>query len=129
MTINQEFVSDSGKYSERRARQRLRGLWWGAVLIWVGLVFGADSLGLVPQFGDADAWSWIFLGAGVFGILGAIYRVASLSVPNATTWDWVWSGFCLIVGVGGFTTLEISWPLILMLVGGAILVNVFWVRD
>jgi len=129
MTINQEYVSDSGKYSRRRARQRLRGLWWAAVLIWAGLVFGADSMGLVPQMGDADAWSWIFLGAGAFGILGAIYRVTSPSVPNPTTWDWVWSGFCLIVGMGGFTTLEISWPLILILVGGAILVNAFWVRD
>ena len=128
MTIHQEYVSDSGKYSRRRARQRLRGLWWAVALIWAGLVFGADSMGLVPQFGDADAWSWIFLGAGAFGILGAIYRVASPGVPNPTTWDWVWSGFCLIVGVGGFTALEISWPLILILVGVIILVGALWRR-
>ncbi len=99
------------------------------MLIWAGLVFGADSMGLVPQIGDAGAWSWIFLGAGTLGLLGALYRVTTPRVPNPTTWDWVWASFCLIIGLGDFTTLNISWPLILILVGAAILVNVLWRRD
>jgi hypothetical protein len=129
MTIEQEFMTIEQKFSERKERKRLEGLWWAVVLIWAGLVFGADSMGLVPQIGDVDAWSWIFLGAGTFGLLGSLYRVTSPSVPNPTTWDWVWASFCLIIGLGDFTTLNISWPLILILVGAAILVNILWRRD
>jgi len=124
MTIEQEFRTIEQKYSERKERLRLEGLWWAFVLIWAGLVFLADSMDLMPQIGDADAWSWIFLGAGVFGILGALYRLTSANVPNPTTWDWVWGSFCLIIGLGGFTTLSIAWPLVLILVGGVILVTV-----
>jgi len=126
MTIEQEFRTTEQKYSESKERRRLEGLWWAVVLIWAGLVFLADSMDLMPQIGDADAWSWIFLGAGVFGILGALYRLTSANVPNPTTWDWVWGSFCLIIGLGGFTTLSIAWPLILILVGGVILVTVLF---
>ena len=115
--------------SVKKERQRLEGLWWAVALIWAGLVFGADSMGILPQIGEADAWSWIFLGAGLLGMLGNLYRVVSSEVPNPTTWDWVWSGIILILGLGGFTALNISWSLILILVGGVILVNVLWRRE
>jgi hypothetical protein len=128
MTSEHDFIIAEHRHSDRRERRRLEGLWWAVVLIWAGLVFGADSMGLVPQVGDADAWSWIFLGAGAFGILGALYRSTSSDLPNPTTWDWVWGAFCLIVGLGGFTTVNIAWPLILILVGGVFLVSVLWRR-
>lgn len=122
MTIGQNL-------SENKERQRLEGIWWAVALIWAGLVFGTDSLGILPQIGAADAWSWIFLGAGLLGTIGNLYRVISSYAPNPTYWDWIWSGTILILGLGGFTTLNISWPLILILVGGIILVNVLWRRD
>jgi len=128
MTSGQEFTIAEYRHSARRERRRLQGLWWAVVLIWAGLVFGADSMGLVPQIGDADAWSWIFLGAGMFGILGALYRMNTPDVPNPSTWDWVWSAFCLIIGLGGFTTVNIAWPLILILVGGVLLASALWRR-
>ncbi len=115
--------------SMKKERQRLEGLWWAVALIWAGLVLGADSMGFLPQIGSADTWSWIFLGAGVFGTLGNLYRMGSSDAPNPTSWDWIWSGAFLILGLGGFTALNISWPLILILVGGIILVNVLWQRD
>jgi len=128
MTTEQEFMVAEHRHEKRRERKRMEGLWWALVLIWAGLIFGADSMGLLPQIGDADAWSWIFLGAGVFGILGALYRVLSPNVLNPSTWDWIWGSFCLIVGLGGFTTVKISWPLILILVGVIILVGALWRR-
>jgi hypothetical protein len=109
--------------SEKKERQRLEGLWWAIVLIWTGLVFGADSMGVLPQIGEADAWSWIFLGAGVFGLISNFYRLTSPAVPTPTTWDWSWSGIFLIIGLGGFTPLDFSWPLILILIGGVTLIK------
>jgi hypothetical protein len=129
MTTGQKLNTAGFRHSERRDRKRLEALWWAAVLIWAGLVFGADSMGLVPQIGDADAWSWIFLGAGLIAVLGNLYRLTSSNVPKPTTWDWVWGSFCLIIGLGGFTTVNIAWPLVLILIGGVILVSVFWKRD
>ena len=129
MTIEQEFMTIEQKYNERKERQRLQGLWWAVVLIWAGLVFGADSIGIVPQIGDADGWSWIFVGAGTLEVLGSLYRSASLSVPKPTAWDWVWASFCLIIGLGDFTTPNVGWPLLLILVGGVTLVNVLCRRD
>jgi hypothetical protein len=117
------------QYNKRRERKRLETLWWAVMLIWAGLIFGADSVGLMPQIGDADAWSWIFLGAGVIAVLGNLYRLTLSNVPNPTTWDWVWGSLCLIIGLGGFTTINIAWPLILILIGGVILVSVFWMRN
>ena len=64
MITEQENVVIEQKKNQKKDRQRLEALWWATALIWAGLIFGADSLGLLPQFGQADAWSWVFLGAG-----------------------------------------------------------------
>jgi hypothetical protein len=128
MTAEREAMQFDHGRSQKAERRQLKGLWWAFVLIWAGLIFGAESLDLLPQIGAGDVWSWIFTGAGLLGILGAIYRVATSDVPSPTTWDWVWGGFCLIIGLGGFTRLEISWPLILILSGVAVLASSFWNR-
>lgn len=129
MTIEREYVDHKHRHGMRKEGHRLTGLWWSIVLIWAGIVFGADSLGVLPSIGVGSAWSWIFTGAGLLGVLGATYRAKAHDVANPTAWDWVWGGFCLIVGLGGFTTLRISWPLILILVGGVLLASLFWRRD
>ena len=92
-------------------------------MIWAGLVFGAESLELLPQIGDADAWSWVFLGAGLYGLVSDLYHVSSKTSYEPTAWDWIWSVGFTLIGLGGFTTVNISWPLILILVGVAILVS------
>jgi hypothetical protein len=120
MTTEQDFITIKKKHSERQERRRLVRLWWAVVLIWAGLVFAADSMGLMPQIGDASAWSWIFLGAGFVALLGSSFRLISPDIPNPTTWDWVWGG------IGGFIALNIFWPLILILVGALALVNGLW---
>lgn len=112
-----------GAESKKQVRKRAEGLWWAGALIWAGLVFGADSRDLLPQVGGADAWSWVLLGAGAYGLLSNLYYLRSESAYKPRTWDWIWCGGLTLVGLGGFTTLEISWPLILILVGVAILVT------
>ena len=111
------------KKNEKTERQRIESFWWAGMLIWAGLIFATDSLGFLPQIGEADAWSWIFLGAGLSGSVGNIFRTSSLGIPNPTAWDWIWGSIFLLFGVGGFTTLNLFWPLILILIGAVILVN------
>lgn len=108
---------------------KLESIYWGVVLLWAGLVFGAESLGYLPQIGEADAWSWAFAGAGLFGLFGALYRLYSQSLPNPNTWDYLWSGGLTILGLVSFTSLDIGFPLILLLVGVVILGRVVIRRD
>ena len=113
---------------ERKERKRLEALWWAGALIWAGLVFAADSLGLLPQIGESDAWTWVFLGAGLYGLLGSLYRVARPDSPNPTAWDYIWSGGLFIIGLVGMSPVEVFWPLILVLVGVVILAEALFQR-
>jgi hypothetical protein len=89
----------------------------------------ADYLDFLPQIREESAWSWIFLGAGVFGLLGALIRVVSIQLPKPTGWDYIWSALFLSIGASGFFGGGIVFPLTLMLIGAAILANVLFRRD
>ncbi len=110
-------MSFEQEMTPKEKRSNLETIYWGGVLLWAGLVFGAESLGYLPQIGEADAWSWAFAGAGLYGLLGALYRMSSPNLPNPSTWDYIWSGGLTILGLAGFTSLDIGFPLVLLLVG------------
>ena len=109
--------------SAKEFRKRAERLWWAGALIWAGLVFGVESLGLLPQVGGANAWSWVLLGAGLYGLTSNLYYVRPASPYKPTTWDWIWSGGLALLGLSGFTTINISWPLVLILAGTAIFIS------
>jgi len=115
--------SENNSTITKEERRRVDAFYWAGVLIWAGLVFGADSLGYLPRIGGAEAWSWVFLGAGVYGLLGSLFRLASPGLSDPTVGDYVWPAVFLIIGLAGFTALKIAWPLILVLVGVAILAS------
>lgn len=104
-------------------RKRRETIYWAVVLIWAGLVFGAESLRLLPQVGQADAWNWVFFGAGLLTLLWAIRRAAVLgrSDPTASLWNFVWGGILIILGLSGLTIAKIGVPLVLLLIGIALL--------
>ena len=126
MTEEQSFIA--ANFEETEERKRNEGLWWAGALIWAGLVFAADSLGYLPQVGEAGAWSWVFLGAGLYGLLLDFYALIADDRQKPRTFDWIWSGGLSLVGLAGFTTLDLLWPLILVIAGGAILFNLYWRR-
>ncbi len=108
---------------KREGRKRREARYWAIVLIWAGLVFGAESIGALPKIGSADAWNWVFFGAGLVALLGAMLRAASPNrpEPTASLWDFVWGAILIILGLSGLTTLKIGFPLILLLIGIALL--------
>ncbi|MGB3904613.1 MAG: hypothetical protein WBB22_06780 [Anaerolineae bacterium] len=111
--------------SWKEDRRYVEAVWWAGALIWAGLVFGADALGYLPQIGQADAWSWVFFGAGASGLVGTLWRAASPEWADPTTWDYIGSGILLIIGVSGTVGfVELAFPLILVLVGVAIVVGI-----
>ena len=109
--------------------KRLDSYFWGGVLLWAGLVFGGETMGMLPKIGNASSWSWIFLGAGVLSIGLNLISLSSDTVADPTTWDWVWGVLFALIGVGGFTTINISWPIIFIVIGTAMLVKTFSRRE
>ncbi len=125
----EELKAEQEKLAEKAERKRLESFWWAAVIIWAGLVFIADYLGFLPEIREVGAWSWIFLGAGAFGLIGAGIRVISADLPNPSGWDYFWSALFLIIGAGGFVGGGIAFPIVLIVIGLAILGNVLFRRD
>jgi hypothetical protein len=66
---------------------------------------------------------WVFLGAGLYGLAGCLYRQTSVESLNPRTWDYVWSGFLLLAGLGGVAGVSAFWPSVLILAGVAYLVS------
>jgi hypothetical protein len=104
----------------------INAIYFGGVLLWAGLVFIADSLGYLPQIGYSSAWSWIFLGAGLFSLVANLIRQVSESIINPSAFDYLFGVILLAIGIGGFTSLYIALALLLVLVGGVILYSVIF---
>jgi hypothetical protein len=109
----------------KKEKQFKDALYWGGAFLWAGLVFDADLLGLLPQVANFDAWSWVFLGVGLYGLVGALFFLISPNWSNPTAWDFIWSGFWFLVGLSGFIIFDIIWAIGLILLGLLILAIVF----
>jgi hypothetical protein len=98
-------------------------LYWAIVLLWAGLVVAADGLDVLPGAGRADAWNWIFLGAGLLALGRLVARTLS---PAATDPDASDLGFALVLtvlGLGGFLTFWIACSTALVAVGTTLLIQ------
>lgn len=118
MTTAEKFMNDVEQWGI------INAIYFGGVLLWAGIVFAADSLGYLPQIGFSSAWSWFFLGAGLFSLVGSLIRQVSPSILNPSAFDYLFGAVLLAIGIGGFTSLYIALSLLLVLVGGAILYSV-----
>ncbi len=114
---------------QEEALPRLDTYYWAAALIWAGLVFGAEALGILPQIPGATAWTWIFVVGGIVGLLMCLFSLNSPDYATPTTWDWIWSGLLLLLGLGTLTAFSIPWWLVLVVIGVIILVNAIVRRD
>jgi hypothetical protein len=118
MTTAEKFFKDVEQWGT------INAIYFGGVLLWAGIVFTADSLGYLPQIGFSSAWSWFFLGAGLFSLVGNIVRQVSSGILDPSAFDYLFGLVLLAIGIGGFTSLYIALSLLLVLVGGAIIYSV-----
>ena len=110
---------------KKAPRARMEAIYWAGALILVGLVFGAEELGYLPDIGNATVWSWALLGVGLYGTVLNLYSTFSPNLSITTTGDYLWSGFWLVLGLSGFITTNLLLPIVLVVLGVAILVKIF----
>ena len=101
-------------------RSRLEGFYWAGALIWAGLIFGVDTLGYLPQIGTASSWTWVLIGVGIYGLALCLYSIASPEHAPPTTWDYIWSGFWLLLGLSDLFTFDLFWSVVF--ISGGIIV-------
>ncbi|MFC1961287.1 hypothetical protein ACFLYO_11340 [Chloroflexota bacterium] len=109
--------------------QYYNAMYWAGVLIWAGLVFALDSLGSLPQIGAASAWSWVFFGAGLYALVGNYWRTLSPARLDPTMGDYNWAIVLMLFGIGGLIELNITWPVVLILLGGSLLIDTLRPRN
>ena len=119
-------MTDEQEVKGRKAeRKRIDAIWWAGVLIWLGLVLGAQNLNILPRIGDGgEWWLWIFLGAGLWALALNSFSMMS-NWPNPSTWDWIWTAIFLLVGLGGVVNIasEIVGAVVLVGIGVVFLVR------
>ena len=76
-------------------------LFWGGLLLWVGLVFMAANIGLFAFITMTNAWKWILLGAGLLALASNLFRSVSADYPKPEAWDWIFTAGFLIGGLSG----------------------------
>lgn len=117
---------ESSEQREREERKRFDSIWWAGVLIWIGLALGAEYLEILPEIGDtAEWWPWIFVGVGPWSLALNLYRAASPTAPNPSTWDWTWTVIFMAVAIGALVDLggEIVGAAALVTIGLVVLIR------
>lgn len=108
---------------EKWARDALAPLIWGSIIIWIGLVLTALSLGTLPWLIWDNVWALILVGIGFILLAEVLIRVVMPAYRRPVRGRLTLAFILMIVGVGGFIGWELTWPLILVAIGVAIIVG------
>ena len=98
---------------------------WGLIIIFAGLAFAAVNLGMYPWLTWENVWSVIFIGAGLLFALEVIIRILIPTYRRPIRGRIILAFVALAIGLGGLIGWEVTWPLIIIAVGLAIVIGVF----
>lgn len=120
-----------GDWDEKWRRDPVEAITWALILIWAGLLWLADSSGLLTSIlgGDVEAWSIGLAGAGVIVILGVVLRLLVPSYRRPITSSLIFGIILLGVGLGQLTNWVAVGALVLIAIGLSVLLGGFFRRS
>jgi hypothetical protein len=122
---------------EKWRRDPLSAIAWAAIFIWAGLVLLAENLRLLdglklpsalPEFAGQHigAWALIFFGAGVIVILEALARIVMPEYRRGVMGSFIFGTILIAIGLGSIWGWGVIWPLVLIIIGVAIMLGGFF---
>jgi hypothetical protein len=129
------YEKEEEKRDEKGHEDPLSSLVWALILIWAGLVFLGENLGLLDaivadpvQIGyvtiqQVSTWSMIFSGAGVLIFVEGIIRTFVPAYRSSTGGNFFLAAVFLGIGLGGLIGYSLVWPFILIAMGFAALAS------
>jgi len=106
-------------WEEKWRRDPLSAAVWAGILIWAGLVWLAINLKLL----DVDAWSLIFLGAGLLVLLEAAVRLLVPAYRRPVAGTFILGVVLLGIGLGILVGVELVWPFVVIVIGVGLLLR------
>jgi hypothetical protein len=116
----QEEKDEKGR-GEKFRNDPLSGIAWAAVLIWVGLVLLAQNL--LPGMAGLEPWPIIFIGAGAIFLLEVLIRLLRPEYRRPVGGTVIFAVILIAIGLGDALRWEVIWPIVLIVVGAALLVG------
>jgi hypothetical protein len=98
---------------------------WGLIVILAGAALLAANLGTFPWLTWENVWAFIFIGAGLLFLLEVVIRLLLPAYRRPIRGRIILASVALAIGLGGIIGWELTWPLIVIAVGLAIILGVF----
>lgn len=118
---------------EKGRSDPLSNMVWGAIVIWAGVVFLADNMGLLSAFRNRDVadampfgfsnWGLIFLGAGIIVLGEVVIRVLNPSYRRHVMGNIILAIVFIGIGLGNLVNWGVIWALALIAMGVVILLR------
>jgi len=115
-------------WDEKWRRDPLSALVWAIILIWAGLVFLANNLGLLARYERVDAWGFVFIGAGAIILLEVAFRLLVPQYRRPVAGSLIFAVILLAIGFGNLLSWGLVWPLALIVIGVTIVLAGFYRR-
>ncbi len=111
-----------GNHRERGFRDDpLRGLFWGLLLILVGVLFFVNQQGYVEW---DTLWKYLLIGLGAIFIIDGLTRSFHPSYPSTGLSKYIPGIILILVGIAFLFNFSQWWPLILIAVGVLLLISI-----
>jgi hypothetical protein len=120
-------------WDEKVRRDPLSSVIWAGILIWAGIVFLVDNLGLITSFTIAGnrmgPWSIAFAGAGALVLIEVLVRLVMPAYSRPVVGTFIFGMILLSIGLGDIFGWGLIWSVVLIGLGVFYLVRVFTKRE
>jgi hypothetical protein len=116
------------RYDRREWRHRnnpLRGLFWGLLLITLGILFFGRNQG---WFTEGNWWQYLLIGIGACFILDELINLTVAQPTHEIAGKFIPGVVLVCIGLAFIYGFEVWWPLILIIAGVVILLSLLFRR-